>query len=192
MRPERIAAILLAAGESTRFGEDDKLMADYRGKPMFAHAMQSLASLPFAHLIAVVRPLAMAPDIHRKLERRGYALLVNDAPGRGLSGSMVMGVDHAVSLRCQGVLICLADMPNISPTHLIKVCEAAIDIRSIVASTDGLVPCPPAFFGRSHFPDLLEMKGDQGARALLSRGVQIEASLAVLRDVDTPDDLAKI
>lgn len=191
MRPERIAAILLAAGESTRFGEDDKLMVDYRGKPMFAHAMQSVASLPFAHLIAVVRPLAVAPDMHRMLERRGYTLLVNDEPELGMSASMVMGVDHAVSLRCQGVLICLADMPNMAPTHLIKVCNAAIDIRSIVASTDGLVPCPPAFFGRSHFPDLLEMKGDQGARALLSQGVQIEAGFSTLRDIDTPEDLAK-
>jgi molybdenum cofactor cytidylyltransferase len=67
---------------------------------------------------------------------------------------------------------------------------AAEDIRSVVASTDSFSASPPAFIGRKHFPELLALKGDQGARALLSHGLQIETSGAVLHDIDTPDDLA--
>nr|MBA4770665.1 nucleotidyltransferase family protein [Sphingobium sp.] len=48
---------------------------------------------------------------------------------------------------------------------------------------------PPAFIGRKHFPELLALKGDQGARALLSHGIQIETSGAVLHDIDTVEDL---
>ena len=190
MRTERIAAVLLAAGTSSRFGEEDKLMADLRGKPVAAHTLETVASMAFAELVAVARPIELAPVIHRKLERRGYTILVNDRPEEGISGSIVRAVEHVMPIRrVRGILICLADMPNIPPSHYNRVCLAAEDIRSVVASTDGFSSSPPAFIGRKHFPEPLALKGDQGARALLSHGIQIETSGAVLHDIDTVDDL---
>lgn len=190
MRTDRIAAVLLAAGLSTRFGEDDKLMAPWRGKPIVAHTLETVASLKFAELVAVVRPIEHAPVIHRKLERRGYTILVNDQPEQGISGSIVRAVEHVMPLqKCRGILICLADMPDVPQSHYTRICLAAEDIRSVVASTDGFSASPPAFIGRKHFPELLALRGDQGARALLSHGVQIETSGAVLHDIDVPEDL---
>lgn len=190
MRTERIAAVLLAAGNSTRFGEDDKLMAPLRGKPMAAHILETVASMAFAELVAVVRPIEQAPVLHRKLDRRGYTIIVNDRPQDGLASSIVCAVQHVMpASRIRGILICLADMPNVPQTHFNRICMAAEDIRSVVASTDGFSSSPPAFIGRKHFPELLALRGDQGARALLSRAVQIETSGAVLHDVDTPADL---
>lgn len=189
MRPERIAAVLLAAGNSTRFGDDDKLMADHRGKPLIVHALEAVASLPFKYHIAVVRSRELAPVIHRKLERRGYTLIVNDNPEDGLSGSIVRAANHVAELRCTGMLMCLADMPNVPQSHLMRLCLAAEDIRSVVASTDGFTPSPPAFFGQRHFHQLQALKGDQGARALISQGLLIETSGLLLHDVDTPEDL---
>lgn len=183
--------MLLAAGRSTRFGDDDKLMADYRGKPLIVHALEAVASLPFGHLIAVVRPIADAPVIHRKLDRRGYALVVNDAPDEGLSGSIIAAVKHAAETDCRGVLLCLADMPHVPIGHLNRICMAAIDIRSVVASTDGLIATPPAFVGRKHFDQLLALRGDQGARALLNHGTLIETSSMILHDVDLPEDISR-
>lgn len=190
MRTERIAAVLLAAGTSSRFGEADKLMADLRGKPVAAHTLETVASMAFAELVAVVRPIAQAPVIHRKLDRRGYAIIVNDHPEDGISSSIVRAVEHVMpNQRIRGILICLADMPNVPPSHYNRICLAAEDIRSVVASTDGFSSSPPAFIGRKHFPELLALKGDQGARALLSHGLQIETTGAVLHDIDTPEDL---
>lgn len=190
MRTERIAAVLLAAGTSSRFGEEDKLMADLRGKPVAVHTLETVASMAFAELVAVVRPLEHAPVLHRKLERRGYSIVVNDQPEEGISGSIVRAVEHVMPLRrCRGILICLADMPDVPQTHYNRICLAAEDIRSVVASTDGFSASPPAFIGRRHFPELLALRGDQGARALLSHGMQIETMGASLRDVDTPEDL---
>ena len=190
MRTERIAAVLLAAGMSSRFGEDDKLMADLKGKPVVAHTLEAVASLAFAELVAVTRPIANAAAIHRKLERRGYSILVNDKPEEGLASSIVLAVNHVMPIkRCRGILICLADMPYVPQSHYNRICMAAEDVRSVVASTDGFSPSPPAFIGRKHFAELLTLRGDQGARALLSRGLQIEARSSSLVDIDTPDDL---
>jgi molybdenum cofactor cytidylyltransferase len=190
MRTERIAAVLLAAGTSSRFGEEDKLMANLRGKPLAAHTLETVASMAFAELIAVVRPIAVAPVLHRKLDRRGYTIIVNDRPEEGISGSIVRAVEHVMPVnRIRGILICLADMPDVPQTHYNRICLAAEDIRSVVASTDGFSSSPPAFIGRKHFPELLALKGDQGARALLSHGLQIETTGNVLHDIDTPEDL---
>lgn len=190
MRTEHIAAVLLAAGNSSRFGAEDKLMAELRGKPLAVHALETVASMAFAELIAVTRPIDQAPVLHRKLERRGYTILVNERSQDGLSGSIIKAVEHVMPLRkCRGILICLADMPDVPQTHYNRICMAAEDIRSVVASTDGFSSSPPAFIGRKHFPELLGLRGDQGARSLLSHGVQVEAMNSCLRDVDTPEDL---
>lgn len=165
-------------------------MAQLRGKPIVQHTLEAVASMAFAELVAVVRPIAQAPVIHRKLDRRGYTIVINDRPEEGLAGSIVRAIEHVMPLRrCRGVLICLADMPDVPQSHYNRICLAAEDIRSVVASTDGFSSSPPAFIGRKHFPELLALRGDQGARSLLSHGIQIETSGAVLRDIDTPDDL---
>ena len=190
MRTERIAAVLLAAGMSSRFGEDDKLMADLRGKPVAAHTLETVASMAFAELVAVVRPIDVAPVLHRKLDRRGYTLIVHDRPDDGISGSIVRAVQHLMPMNSvRGILICLADMPDVPQSHYNRICLAAEDIRSVVASTDGFSSSPPAFIGRKHFPELLRLRGDQGARALLSHGLQIDTSVGILHDIDTPEDL---
>ncbi|KFL44739.1 MobA-related protein [Sphingobium sp. ba1] len=190
MRTERIAAVLLAAGMSSRFGEDDKLMADLRGKPVAAHTLETVASMAFAELVAVVRPIEVAPVLHRKLDRRGYTIIVNDRPEDGISGSIVRAVQHLMPMNSvRGILICLADMPDVPQSHYNRICLAAEDIRSVVASTDGFSSSPPAFIGRKHFPELLRLRGDQGARALLSHGLQIDTSVGILHDIDTPEDL---
>lgn len=193
MRTDQIAAVLLAAGASSRFGEGDKLMADLYGKPVIAHTLETVASLAFGELIAVVRPAGQAPVIHRKLERRGYTILVNERPEDGLSASIVKAVEHVMPLRkYRGILICLADMPRVPQSHYNRICMAARDVRSVVASSDGFSSSPPAFIGRSHFPELLSLRGDQGARALLSHGVQVETHGGYLRDIDTPEDMSEI
>lgn len=190
MRTDRIAAVLLAAGGSTRFGDDDKLMAELRGKPMVAHVLETVASMAFAEMVAVARPIALAPVIHRKLERRGYTILVNDRPQDGIAASIAMAVEHVMPMRrVRGILLCLADMPDVPQTHYNRVCLAAEDIRSVVASTDGFSSSAPAFIGRKHFAELLTLRGDQGPRALMSHGVQIETTGAMLHDINEPQDL---
>jgi molybdenum cofactor cytidylyltransferase len=189
MRPEAVAAILLAAGRSIRFGRDDKLTAPYRGKPLFRHAAETIAALPFALKIAVVRSRDQAGAIHDALTSLGFTLLVNDAPEAGLAGSLTRAIGRVADSPAPGVLVCLGDMPEVTGDHLIRLCDTAQDSMSVVASTDGATPSPPAFIGRAHFAALLALRGDKGARDLLDRGISIAADRTLLRDVDRPADL---
>ena len=110
--------------------------------------------------------------------------------GIGIVASIAMAVEHLMPMRrVRGILLCLADMPDVPQTHYNRICLAAEDIRSVVASTDGFSSSAPAFIGRKHFPELQALRGDQGPRALLSHGVQVETSGAMLHDVNAPQDL---
>lgn len=61
----KTAAILLAAGTSTRFGTANKLMAMFRGRPLIAHAAETLQDFAPGQLIAVVSNLDIASELDR-------------------------------------------------------------------------------------------------------------------------------
>lgn len=189
MKPNSVAAVLLAAGSSLRFGEEDKLLAPYRGKLLGQHAMLVMAALPFSHKFAIVRP--EPSELHVKLERREFDMLPNDQPELGISHSIAMAAAHAEALKCDGLVIVLADMPNIPVSHLTNLCAQAEDRRAIICTSNGMTPSLPAFFGRSHFGQLQQLRGDTGARALLAQAVEIEIAQSMLHDVDVPEDLQR-
>lgn len=189
MSPDRIAVLLLAAGRSARFGSKDKMMALWHGRPLFAHMADRIATLPFAHRIAVTRGASEAPVLHDRLAQLGFAVTINSAPERGLSTSLALGVAAARMVDCDAILICLADMPEVPEAHLIDLCTAAADMHAIIASTNGVRPSPPALFGRVHFDSLGAITGDRGAHHLLSGATWIKAPAGALRDVDWPEDL---
>lgn len=189
MRTEKIAACLLAAGQSTRFGPENKLLAPYGRRALIAHAIDALYALPFMQLFAVVQP--DAPDVHYRLQRQGFELVENDDPEAGLSRSIALAAAHAATLKCSGLIVCLADMPHVSPSHVAHLCDLAKDRRSLLCSTNGLAPSPPAFFGAAFFEELQRLKGDQGARALLAQATAVEVGAEMLHDVDFPHDLER-
>ena len=175
----RIAAVLLAAGGSARFGAEDKLLAALAGKPLARHAAETLAGLGFGALIVVARPgLAQLFP--------GFEIIPNEQPEAGQSRSLRLGVEAAERAGVEAVLIALADMPFVSPDHYRRLLAAH---DRMTASALGGTPMPPALFDRAFFPQLKSLSGDSGARSLLGGAVLIEASADELRDVDTPTDL---
>uniref|UniRef100_UPI00059387FC nucleotidyltransferase family protein n=1 Tax=Gorillibacterium massiliense TaxID=1280390 RepID=UPI00059387FC len=98
-----------------------------------------------------------------------------------------------------GVLILLADQPLVTTGHLNRLLEAfaANPAAAYVASGDNGKPKPPLILARCLYPELLQLRGDVGARALLDggrySGVILEADDPNLfLDADTPEDLAAI
>jgi molybdenum cofactor cytidylyltransferase len=73
-----------------------------------------------------------------------------------------------------------------------RVTAAADGADTIVASSDGTQPCPPALFGSGRFDDLLRLEGDEGGRELIKRGHHVVTSPAELVDVDTRADLDEL
>jgi molybdenum cofactor cytidylyltransferase len=176
-----IAAVLLAAGRSTRFGAADKLAAPLAGVPLRLHAARALVPLPLAARFVVTGPAI--------LDWPGFEVVANDRPEAGMAHSIALGLAAARRRGADAILIVLADMPFVPTDHFRRLLAGHSGPRSIVASSDGKRRMPPAVFGADWFVELERLSGDQGARALLDRAALVTIRPETLLDVDRPDDL---
>jgi molybdenum cofactor cytidylyltransferase len=185
LKLEQVALILLAAGRSTRF-DGDKLVEPFLDKPLAFHVVTALEDLPFLTRIAVVS------DTRLDFAARGYQVIENPDPSRGQARSLCHGVEAAKAAGAEGILVALADMPRVTAAHVCRLFDAADSAGTIVASSNGDFPLPPALFGKDRFDDLLDLDGDEGARQLIQRGRHVVANAAELVDIDTREDLDEL
>lgn len=183
-----VAAILLAAGRSARFGAADKLLAPLDGVPLAVHSAHRIAELSPGRTVAICRdasgPLAV------ELAAFGFEIIVNPHPEQGLSRSLALGIGVVADGPAAAALICLADMPFVGTAHLRALLQRFDPVDApVIASSSGTAPMPPALFARSLFERLMRMEGDVGARALLAGAALVAASAGDLADIDRPDDL---
>jgi len=183
-----IAAILLAAGQSHRFGASDKLVAPLAGEALALHAARRIVELAPERRIAVCAEADGA--LARQLAALGFDIIANPDSDRGLSHSLALGIAAAAQTSAAAALICLADMPFVSTGHL-RALIARFDAAEapVVASNNGAAAMPPALFARSHFDRLRASEGDGGGKALLAGAALIPASADELADIDRPEDL---
>ncbi len=182
-----VAAILLAAGLSQRFGSA-KLSAPFGGRPLALHAARMLAQFRFGQLICVWSK-ATGP-VAEAIAARGYRMVEQQTPELGLGASVASGVRAALSARPRAILVALADMPLVSRAHIARLLGAFSDERDILASSSDRTVMPPALFGGQQFQDLLDLSGDRGARHLLVDALCVEAARGELVDIDSPMDMA--
>jgi molybdenum cofactor cytidylyltransferase len=194
--PTRIAAIVLAAGRSTRMGAGNKLLADVAGKPMVRHAVE-------AALESQARPVLVvtghqADDVRAALAGLDVTFVANPDFAQGLSSSLKAGI-RAIPADATGSLVLLGDMPRIGAPHL----DAMIAAFASDASLPIVVPVHegrrgnPVLWPADLFSEMLALEGDAGARSLLARHAHRVREIdlgtdAVLMDVDTPDALARL
>jgi molybdenum cofactor cytidylyltransferase len=188
IRPDRVAAVLLAAGASRRFGQENKLLADLNGRALVTHAASALAGVDFSCRIAVC---AQGDDaVAALLAPLGFSIVRGSADRPDMAASLAVGVAAAMAHDVDAVLMCLGDMPFISVAHLDALLLAHADMpMAVTASFDGHHVMPPALLGRGHFAALQAMQGDRGARDLLAGAARVPAPSLELRDIDRPGDL---
>jgi molybdenum cofactor cytidylyltransferase len=193
----RIAAVVLAAGKSSRMAPHNKLLVtDRAGKPMIARVVDNVLSSGARPVIVVTGH--MAPEIEQALHGRPVRFVHARDYADGLSASLKAGI-AAVPAESAGAIVCLGDMPLVTG-RIIDRLLAAYDPdegRLIVLPTHGGKQGNPMLWDRRYFPEILEAAGDQGARFLVSRHMEAVAEIAVdedavLRDFDTPDSLATL
>lgn len=189
MKSDDVAAIVLAAGLSRRFGSDDKLLASLCGKPLAAYAAAAVTKAGFGRRYAVLP--ADAPALEKVFCDQGFAILANPHPDAGQGSSLAIGVKAAIAAGAKAALIVLADMPFVTPDLLIRLCDGSVDADAAI-SFDGERRSPPACFSASAFEALATLEGDAGAKALLGRlgkVAVISAATGQLTDIDAPEDL---
>ncbi|MBN8809487.1 MAG: nucleotidyltransferase family protein [Sphingomonas sp.] len=184
--PENTALVLLAAGKSERFGLSDKLTEMFLGQPLGLHVVTALEAVPFAKRIVV------KDGVKLDYAARGYEVVHNFAPEQGLSLSVRLGIQAARGEGVDAVLIALADMPRITATQIHRLFEAEHGPDTVVASSDGISPKPPALFGRGRFDALEAMQGDTGARDMVLAGRHVVTTPDELIDVDTQEELEEL
>ena len=182
----RIAALILAAGASTRFGSPKQEAR--LGDGTMLDAVVGTARAAGLDPLIVVAPsrLALPDDVVR---------VRNDDPGAGMGMSLRLGV-HAVPMDAAAVLLLLADQPTVSAAHLRRLLAAANETDAPVIITHAAgVDAPPAIIRRSAFGLLERASGDEGLRGVVADGSVRVARVAVPRhapDVDRTDDLAAL
>lgn len=186
IRAEETALILLAAGRSERFGDLDKLEQPFLNKPLAFHVVTAFEDIPFKTRFVVKN----GTDLD--FAARGYRVIHNDTPEIGMSRSVKLGVEQAQKEGAEAVLIALADMPRVTASHVYHLLETMHGLDAVVASSDGIHPCPPAVFGAGQFEALLQLEGDEGARAMVRSGRHVVAPEGELLDIDTPEDLERL
>ena len=187
IEPHDVATILLAAGQSKRFGDKDKLCEPVRGVPIVMHTARRIVELNTGVRIAVCRQdLPLAED----LAQLGFDIRINPDPDRGLSSSLALGIACAEQTTAGAALVMLGDMPFVGGGHLRKLL-ARFDQNEapVVASSRDGIAMPPALFARSHFEQLCKAEGDQGGQSLLRQGVLVAGNPCELNDIDRQADL---
>jgi len=195
-RAPRIAAMVLAAGQSRRMGKENKLLAPVDGRPMVAHVVDAVLASQ-AKPVAVVTGHDYAA-VEAVLPKGRYTLAHNPDYASGLSASLRRGL-AALPEDIDGVLVCLGDMPRLTPAILNRLIAAfdPVEGRAICVPTWQGKRGNPVLFARRFFAEMQEVAGDTGARALIGDHAEVVCEVpmdddAVLVDVDTPEGLAAL
>jgi molybdenum cofactor cytidylyltransferase len=188
-----IAALLLAAGQSSRMGSN-KLLAEVDGRPMVARVAQRLLSSRARPIIAVLGN--DADRIDAALGRLPVERVRNPAFAEGLSSSLKRGL-AALPPDIDGVIVCLGDMPLVAGRDLDRLIAAfnPLEGRAIVVPTRHGKRGNPVLWAKRFIPEMAELAGDVGAKHLIGDYAELVAEVemdsdGVLIDIDTPDALA--
>ena len=190
----RIAAVVLAAGLSSRMGSN-KLLADLDGQTLIQHTIERLSKATVEELIVVTG--YQAAEVQAALMGHKIRFVYNADYAGGLSTSIRVGI--AAVQDFDAAFVCLGDMPLIEAADLNRMIAAfnIVEGRSLVAPVLGRKLGNPVLWGQEHFADLMALTGDRGASSLVEarRDQIVEIAVTndgILLDADTPEALAEI
>lgn len=190
----RVLGVVLAAGESKRFGERNKLLAAVAGTPLVSHAARTLLESRVSSVIVVLGHETDA--VGDALSGLDVAVVENPAYDQGMSASVRTGVGVAAEMDAAAVVFLPGDMPFVDASTVDLLVDAyRADIADAVAPIHRDQRGNPVVFDRRHFDSLRAVRGDVGGRRVLldSDGALVETDDGgVVTDIDTQDDLEAV
>lgn len=187
-----ISGIVLAAGSGTRFG-GTKQLAEFRGKPLAQHAVETLASAGADEILVVTGHDASHVERGIRLPPQGR-FVRNPDHASGQSSSLAAGL-HAVAGTSEAAVILLADQPGVTDAEVRALIDAFRRSRSRVVRIAYADGPGPALLSREVYTEAGHLHGDTGARALMASHPdwveEVPVPFAAPRDVDAPEDLSE-
>ena len=194
-QPNHIAAVVLAAGFSNRFGEENKLHTSLEsGLSIIEQVLQRVAEFPFAHRIVVCQ--ANDTAMKQLADRYGIELAVNENAAQGIGSSIATGIGSLDRTQFFGAAIFLGDMPFIDSETISMVVKEFTRQQStqITRPSCSDQAGHPVIFPSHLFDELRELNGDTGANHLIRQHENLLSLVktddaGVLQDIDTASDL---
>jgi molybdenum cofactor cytidylyltransferase len=173
-------------------GDDNKLLLKFHDKAMVSHVIDQLEMSNISDIIVVT---GNEYDEVRKAISQKVEYTHNPDFDKGLSTSLKAGISALHSV-CDGVMVCLGDMPYISQTVYDEIISAFIEGQIIVPTSHGKIG-NPILFSKEFFDDFQTLDGDTGARGLLKKYsekvIKVEVGTdSILEDIDTPESYQDI
>ena len=194
-----ISAVILAAGESRRMGKQNKLLLPIGGEALLVKLVASVCASDVGQVLVVIGH--EAEKIRRELNEFPLNFVYNPNFSEGMTTSIKYGV-KAVSHECDGLLICLGDMPFINTSEINKLIHAYVKNR---IKGEGLIVVPvfkrqrgnPVLFSIEFRNDILEHKKESGCKEVIMKNsdsvMEIEMDdEKMLLDVDTMEDYQSV
>lgn len=189
---DKIGALLLAAGGSSRMGRPKQLLF-YEGQTLLRRAAETLLATACSLVIVVLG--SEFEQTRKQIKGLPVVEICNENWQTGMGSSIKAGVTRLLQVEpdASGLIITLCDQPHITSSHIDQLIKKFRETGcGIVAAEYAGTTGVPALFGRRYFDELLNMEGDRGARKLIHSAsadlskVQIpEAAF----DIDSPEDL---
>ena len=188
-----IKKILLAAGESKRFGNKNKLSEIINGKPIINYILDTLCEIfdpselivIVGHEQNIIKNLIFNKDI-KILENKDYR--------KGIGTSIALGMNN-LNEDIDGVMIIPADMPYINSKDLINLEKKFMELNcvKVVMPEHNSRIGNPVVLPRNYFNTLKSLKNDFGARSLIRKKdiITLKTGFGTIFDIDTKEELAK-
>ncbi len=189
------SGILLAAGNSSRMGDHNKLLAQIDGKPVIRHSAENALASGLSEVIVVTGP--MASEVEDALAGLSVSFRHNSSYADGISSSIKCGV-KSVSDQSNAVMILLGDMPFVSPDHINQLLQNRQPAQNqlIGISTAGGKRGNPVLWDRAFFDDLLALRGDIGGKPVIQNNSSVvytvEIGEAARYDLDDQKALSNV
>ena len=180
----KISAILLAAGKSTRFGEN-KLLTEINSEQMYMHCVKCLSDIDLLEKIIVTQ----YDEIEKALHGTDFKVIRNSNPELGLSHSVSLGINGSGDADAYLFLVC--DQPYLKRETVVKLIEKFIESdRSIACVKSNNRTGNPCIFSKTYKDNLLSLTGDCGGKQIINENKDDVLFVEVndekeLEDIDT-------
>lgn len=164
----RIAAVVLAAGESKRFGKANKLLHTVGGRPLARIALEALGSIGLVDCVVVLGH--EADRVANSLEGLEARYVTNPDYHSGMGSSLSRGVAELDLDSLDGLLVCVADLPKLKGRHVEAVVRRFAEdaAQRVVVPVYAGVRGHPVCFPKRMLTDLRKLSGDEGAKGLVN------------------------